>query len=86
MSDWNENEKYEKTYDFGPDINQLINYFGKQYKKRKNEEMNEMLLNHKRKINDLEWKDAELEWKNRQLELKNEELSRKNEELILEKR
>ena len=86
MSDWNENEKYEKTYDFGPDINRLINYFGKQYKKRKNEEMNEMLLNHKRKINDLEWKDAELEWKNRQLELKNEELSRKNEELILEKR
>ena len=35
MSDWNENEKYEKTYDFGPDINRLINYFGKQYQKRK---------------------------------------------------
>ena len=86
MSDWNENEKYEKTYDFGPDINRLINYFGKQYQKRKKEEMNEMLLNHKRKIKDLEWKDAELEWKNRQLELKNEELSRKNEELIIEKR
>ena len=61
-------------------IKKMIEYINsKEYLQRRNEETNKILLNHKRILNDLQWKDAELEWKNRQLE-------RKNEELMIEKR
>ena len=52
----------------------------------RDEAINNTLLEHKRKLKDLEWKDAELEWNNKELKWKNEELNRKNEQLIEEKR
>ena len=52
----------------------------------RDEAINNTLLEHKRKLKDLERKDAELEWNNKELKWKNEELNRKNEQLIEEKR
>ena len=72
---------------FKQTLNKILAYFNsKEYLRDRIEKTDNELLNHKRRLNDLEWKDAELNWKNRELERKNGELERKNEELLAEKR
>ena len=72
---------------FNEKLHKLIAYCNsKEFLRKRIEETYNELLNHKRRLNNLEWKDAKLNWKNRELERKNEELNRKNEELIAEKR
>ena len=59
----------------------LIKRFSQYGEKLEKERINNELLTHKRKLNDLTWQNAALEWNTKELKSQNEQLERNTQEL-----